>query len=149
MAIQEAARILLQGTTSHHSVVILSESVLQASKSLKESHISSLVSLLCQLQQSTKQTVLQWIPDHCQVEGNKRAVQSAKQGSNMPQLPVPVSYKEVKTMIKTAIRTQWKETHKNHNAKDPFHSLNRKSQVTILRLRTYAQVLQDWKHRGL
>ena len=73
--------------------------------------------------------ILQWIPSHCGIAGNERADQLAKEGSNMQQPDVPISYHQKKSMIKAQRKP-------NLPSRDDYHLLNRQEQVIIFRLRT-------------
>ena len=81
--------------------------------------------------------VLQWIPSHCDISGNEEADKLSKAGSRLEQPTHPVSYPEVKTLIKSRFRQQW-YTHRNLAGaeKDSLQDLDRWQQTLIFRLRT-------------
>ena len=72
---------------------------------------------------------LQWIPSHCGIPGNEKADRLAKEGTEMEQPDIPITYNQKKSMIKTYRKPQTPPH-------DDYHMLNRKEQVTIFRLRT-------------
>ncbi|XP_070212540.1 uncharacterized protein [Littorina saxatilis] len=53
-----------------------------------------------------RRVVLQWLPAHCGVHGNKKADKLAKLGAQEDQADNPVSFTEKKTLIKAACRSQ-------------------------------------------
>jgi ribonuclease HI len=120
-----AANTISNRVDSNSQVVFLTDalSVLQAVASNK------LPELEKALQQGKNlKTVLQWIPSHCGVEGNEQADKMAKQGAEKEQENRPVTLQEMKTIIKSLYKTSQPE--------DSYHHLSRQEQVTIFRLRT-------------
>ena len=85
---------------------------------------------------NTESLVLQWIPAHCRIEGNERADRLAKEGSVLEQIESDLTYREVKSIIKTSLNNKWKESHPEYNKQDGLYCLNRRGQTTICRLRT-------------
>ena len=79
---------------------------------------------------------LQWIPSHCGVQGNEEADRLSKSASRMEQPDPPLSYREVKTMIKGHTRDNWKRRLRIDSTDDGIHHLDRHEQVLIFRLRT-------------
>ena len=65
--------------------------------------------------------MIQWIPSHCNIEGNEVADRLAKEGGNLPQEDYLVSYEEVKTIIKGNYNKKWKEDHPKYNADDGYY----------------------------
>ena len=113
-AISEAADKLL-GLPGLKKIVFLSDSTaaLQAiTSSLPQD--GDLVPL-CQERlfklQSRSEVRLQWVPGHCDLEGNERADQLAKAGCLLPQEDRPVSYPAICSLITTSInrmvKTAW------------------------------------------
>ena len=85
---------------------------------------------------NTESLVLQWIPAHCRIEGNERADRLAKEGSVLEQIESDLTYREVKSIMKTSLNNKWKESHPEYNTQDGVYCLNRRGQTTIFRLRT-------------
>ena len=92
---------------------------------------------------------LQWIPGHCNLQGNERADRLAKEGARKEQPENPCSYSNIKRILKSKSReewlTKWKEGEtgrvvykemKEPNPKDNINSLSRKHQSAIFQLRT-------------
>ena len=93
--------------------------------------------------------VLQWIPSHCNLQGNERADILAKKGAEKEQINKPVSQTTAKQIIKSNTKIDWLNSWANcekgrsmfkhvpkPNTKDEINLLNRKDQVIIFRLRT-------------
>lgn len=87
------------------------------------------------------QIVLQWVPSHCGILGNEKADQMAKIGAKEKQPNDPVSLTESKTIIKSLFKTP--------ATRDSYHSLPRKEQVIIFRLRTGHNRLNHHLHRKM
>ena len=85
---------------------------------------------------NTESLVLQWIPAHCRIEGNERADRLAKERSVLEQIESDLTYREVKSIIKTTRNNKRKESHPEYNKQDGVYCLNRRGQTTIFRLRT-------------
>ena len=76
--------------------------------------------------------LLQWIPAHVGIAGNEVADKLAKEGSKKDQPQPPISYREVKTLLKTNFRLDWKNTNGGYQPnKDSLHELDRLGQTTI------------------
>ena len=89
-----------------------------------------------ELAQSTK-VVLQWIPAHTGIAGNKIADQLAKEGRKKYQPSSHLSYKETRTLIRNRQKSTFSASIGGYNPqKDPLHQLSRHEQTTIFRLRT-------------
>ena len=138
MAIKEAAGILKTGKTKGKKVVILTDalSVLQHLQAPVNKDTNNLVKALCDLSQHTKECVLQWIPAHCGIRGNEEADNLAKQGALLPQTDHSINFEEANAIINAHMHRSWREQHHQHNPQDSIYLLDRKSQVTIFRLRT-------------
>ena len=81
--------------------------------------------------------VLQWIPAHIGIAGNEVADLLAKSGSRLPQPASCISYEEAKTLLKNKDLHSWQSRNDGYNLKkDGIHSLSRKAQTTVFRLRT-------------
>ena len=70
------------------------------------------------------------------IEGNERADRLEKEGSVLEQIERDLTYREVKSIIKTSLNNKWKENHPEYNKQDGVYCLNRRGQTTIFRLRT-------------
>ena len=110
-------------------------SVLQSLKGYCGKGLNTLFSAL---QSSSKKhrVVLQWIPSHCEINGNETADNLAKDGSNMEQTDLRTKYDEAKSFIKAKLNEKWTQNHPTHNKKDPYYLLTRREQVIIFRLRS-------------
>ncbi|XP_070181840.1 uncharacterized protein [Littorina saxatilis] len=138
-ALQTAARMLHENReTTRSRVVIFSDalSVLQAVQNPRNKELNTLASALTNLQQSTEQTVIQWIPSHCNIQGNEEADRLAKEGGQLPQDEQEVTYEEAKTIVKEKQKRRWLHQHPDYNKKDAYYLLPRDDQVVIVRLRT-------------
>ena len=80
--------------------------------------------------------VIQWIPSHCDLLGNEKADELAKQGTLIEQADNTTSFAEEKTILKRKMKQRWTQEHQDHNPNDPYYSLSRQEQVIIFRLRT-------------
>ena len=93
--------------------------------------------------------VLQWIPSHCNIDGNERADTLAKKGAAKEQPIKQVSQSTTKQIIKSNTKIEWlnswAQSEKGRsmfkfiskpNTKDQINYLQRKDQVIIFRLRT-------------
>ncbi|KAK7090611.1 hypothetical protein V1264_010383 [Littorina saxatilis] len=142
-ALKEAAGVLknslmLPGDTICRKIVIFSDalSVLQALSNPQNQDVSELATALTTLQQSTEKTVIQWIPSHCNIQGNEEADRLAKEGGKLPQENQQVTFGEAKTIVKEKQRKRWLQQHPQYNPRDSYYQLSRKDQVIIVRLRT-------------
>ena len=75
-----------------------------------------------------RRVILQWIPAHCGIKGNKHADRLAKQGANMEQEKLPITLKQEKTIMKNMFKAK--------KIPDDYHTLDRAGQVTLICLRT-------------
>ena len=81
---------------------------------------------------NTESLVLQWIPAHCRIEGNERADRLAKEGSVLEQIESDLTYREVKSIIKSSLNNKWKESHPEYNKQDGVYCLNRGAKPPFL-----------------
>ena len=119
-------------------MVILSDakSVLQTLENPKSLELDSLRESLVRLNKKTEMMILQWIPGHCDLPGNDKADDLAKEGAAMEQQIEAITYGEAKTMIKSQALKIWNDKHPQYNSKDPIYKLDRNGQTCIFRLRT-------------
>ncbi|XP_064645142.1 uncharacterized protein LOC135498689 [Lineus longissimus] len=120
------------------NIVILTDalSVLKSLQNPRKEDNNDLLKALKDLYSSRKKVVLQWIPAHCNVKGNEKADQVAKEGGKKDQCDLSLSYSENKTELKQGYRKKWKEEHPKHDEGDCCYQLTRREQVLIFRLRT-------------
>ena len=139
-AIEETVALLRtpKSYSTTKNIVLLSDakSVLQAIYNPRNREHSNLKASLLQLGLSAQQIVLQWLPGHCNIWGNTRADQLAKEGSQLEQLDGGSSYAESKTLVKAAMARKWKRDHPDSDPSDPIHGMSRSQQTIIFRLRT-------------
>ena len=137
-AIEEAVALLHTPKSYNKNIELLSDakSVLQALHNPRNREHSNLKASLLQLGLSAQQIVLQWLPGHCNIWGNTRADQLAKEGSQLEQLDGGSSYAESKTLVKAAMARKWKSDHPDSDPSDPIHGMTRSQQTIIFRLRT-------------
>ena len=100
VAIEEAVALLRIPKSYNKNIVLLSDakSVLQALYNPRNREHSNRKASPLQLGLSAQQIVLQWLPGHCNVWGNTRADQLAKEGSQFEQLEGGCSYAESITL---------------------------------------------------
>ena len=136
--VEEAVALLHTPKSYNKNIVLLSDakSVLQALHNPRNREHSNLKASLLQLGLSAQQIVLQWLPGHCNIWGNTRADQLAKEGSQLEQLDGGSSYAESKTLVKAAMARKWKSDHPDSDPSDPIHGMTRSQQTIIFRLRT-------------
>jgi ribonuclease HI len=139
IALKTAAEMALQYKDQMHmKMVLLTDalSVITALKCHKNTELNELRAILAQLCQNFQKVAIQWIPSHCNIQGNENADRLAKEGGHLPQEDYLVSYEEAKTLIKGHYNAQWKEHHPKYSANDGYYQLSRRDQVILLRLRT-------------
>ena len=88
-----------------------------------------------------RRVILQWIPAHCGIKGNKHADRLAIQGANMEQDELPVIFKQKKAIMKNRIRAK--------KIPDDYHTLDRAAQATLICLRTGQNRLNSHMHRRM
>ena len=150
LAIQEAAKALMEEEDTYNSqIVFLSDakSVLDALRNPKNTELNDLRLALIKLRETAKEVTLQWIPGHCDIEGNEKADTLAKSGAESMQFENLVTHEEKKTAIRASVRNQWHERHPKFKREDPIHKLERANQVQIFRLRTGHNLLRDHMFR--
>jgi hypothetical protein len=107
-----------------------------ALKSQRPTDLGDLIDQLEGLTRSYQKVVIQWVPAHCDIEGNERADKLAKKGGALQQEDTGLTYEVAKSYIKCHLSSKWEKDHVSHQKGDAFHQLPRHAQVTILRLRT-------------
>ena len=137
VALETAAAHIQEKDPTSQKIVFLTDalSVLQSLESGRNADLNELSNELTSLSK-TNTVVLQWIPAHCNVQGNEMADTLAKDGATKEQTDKSTTYSEAKTIIKAKHNRKWKEQHPNHNKEDAFYHLNRYEQVVLFRLRT-------------
>ena len=101
------------------------------------------------IKNSDKELNLQWIPSHCNINGNERADSLAKKGAMKEQPQMPVSQLTTKQIIKSNTKIEWLNSWAlcskgrqmfpymtTPNTDDPINNLGRRDQSTIFRLRS-------------
>ena len=128
------------------------KSVLQAldSDRPKSSVIQDLSKVLDQfIRKYEQEVIIQWIPSHCQINGNERADILAKKGASKEQPERPVSQATCRQIIRSNTQIEWLSqwalgttgravfTHMAApTQKDPIDNLGRRDQSIIFRLRS-------------
>ena len=88
-----------------------------------------------------RRVALQWIPAHCGIKGNEHADRLAKQGANMEQEKLPITFKQKNTIMKNMFIAK--------KIPDDYHTMDRSGQVTLIRLRTGHNRLNSHMHRKM
>jgi ribonuclease HI len=137
LALMKAVSMIEDSTEDVNSIVFFTDamSVLEA---LTNNKVPQLANALQRISTNLNVT-LQWIPAHCGVAGNEDADQLAKQGAQLDQPPVQVSYKEKVTIIKSLTRPRQEA--------DAYHLLSRAEQVIMVRLRSGHNRLNAHMHK--
>ena len=105
-----------QGEPSDIVIFTDSMSALKALHSLEPSHlgIDTLALNINNLLTSYDiQLTLQWIPGHCDLQGNERADRLAKEGARKEQPDNPSSYNNIRRILKNKSKEEWLERWKN------------------------------------
>ena len=91
---------------------------------------------LCTLSNNNR-VVLQWVPAHVGIAGNKTADRVAKAAAKLPQPHLSTSYKEVKTLLKQKQKSAWRLRNNGYDPqKDQINTFDRRTQTTIFCLCT-------------
>ena len=148
-AIREAANLLGNLVNNKSKVVILSDakSVLQSLENTKDFELDTLKEKLGALKKGTESCAIQWVPGHCDLEGNDIADRLAREGSEMDQQVEEITFQEAKTMIRSKGRTKWQAKHPKYDRRDAIRRLDRKGQTCIFRLRTGHNRLRHHMHK--
>ena len=101
-ALQTAADCLLYLKDIHTKIVFLSDSLsaLQTLQSTPTEEVTERLRQTLNQLAKTAITTVQWIPAHCDIKGNEKADNLAKEGRRLPQPETIMSYREAKTVIK-------------------------------------------------
>ena len=67
------------------------KSMLQNLQSYKKVHQMDLSEAVLEIYKLFLKMVLQWIPDHCQIQGNKHANELGKDGASMEQTTIKIN----------------------------------------------------------
>ncbi|BFY97175.1 hypothetical protein BsWGS_00215 [Bradybaena similaris] len=130
---------MIYSSNSDCSQVVIFTDALAVLQALKSGKLSHLRSVLDKVSERYKVT-LQWVPSHCGVPGNERADSLAKKGGECEQPDNEVTYFEKKRAIQ-AIRKD------RCSANDDYHTLDRRGQSIVFRLRTGHNRLNKHMHR--
>ena len=137
-ALKAATEHLTEEDCSQQNIVLLSDSVCSpvSHKWPGDLPTQQLHNSLCTLSNNNK-VVLQWVPAHVGIAGNKTADRLANASANLPQPHLSTSYKEVNTLLKQKQKSAWRLKNNGYDPdKDQINTLVRKTQTTIFRLRT-------------
>ena len=106
------------------------------------------------------ETSIQWIPGHCDIPGNGRADNLARQGNSKTQHDEQVSYVTSNQIVQTKSRKIWHDRwaggnigriyyqhQQTPNQTDPINQLHRAHQTAVFRLRTHHEPLNAHLHR--
>ena len=138
-ALMQAATMIIDSQHECPQVVLLTDSL----SALEALAGGKLPQLMVHLQEAAKhrQVALQWIPAHCGIQGNEAADELAKLGAREAQPDNSVSFTERKALVKAAMRPK--------STRDALHSLERRQQVVLMRLRTGHNRLKAHMNRKL
>ena len=127
-ALELAATTLLNHPHTPNSRIVLLTDAMTVLQALQESttkRTESLKTVLTNLNKISRETALQWIPSHTQIEGNDTADKLAKLGSRSQQPESPLHPEEVKKIIATSINQRWTKAHPKYNKNDAYYKLSR------------------------
>jgi len=137
IAIQTALKQIDPQPNEHYAIFTDSMAAIQNISANKTDTTTQNTITALQCKSATSKIIIQWIPAHCGIPGNERADRLAKAGSQSVQQITSTSYKETKTLVKSAFRNKWKKEHNEYDhTKDAMHTLDRNEQRIIFRLRT-------------
>ena len=138
-ALVHAAKALMEHISDARDRVVIFTDALSVVTALKGQRPTDLGDLIDHLQGLTRRyqkVVIQWVPAHCDIQGNERADRLAKKGGALQQDDTGLTYEVAKSYIKCHLSSKWDKAHPSHQIGDAFYQLPRHDQVTILRLRT-------------
>jgi hypothetical protein len=75
--------------------------------------------------------VIQWIPSHCGIPGNRTTGTLAKEGCRLPQTDISTTYGEAKVLIKCRCWNKWETEHLDHTSSYAYYQISREDQVMI------------------
>ncbi|XP_073990934.1 uncharacterized protein [Rhodnius prolixus] len=100
--------------------------------------------------------VLQWVPSHCGLTGNKQADELARRGAEMQQPDTPLAFSAVKKVVKSSYNEEIKRTQQHQAEGKRWRTLlenpvsvtaARKEAVACFRMTTGHDYLQKHLHR--
>ena len=163
VAIQESIKILrlAPAETRGESIRILTDSkaalekLANADDTNKSMLVSEILKGIEDLETKGIRVELQWIPSHCDIEGNETADTWAKTGSDLAQDAVPL---ELDTVVNAAalntkkaqspIHSDWYASTFQGEPKYEARSLPRKDSITLHQLRTgKSSLLKSYRHK--
>ena len=152
-ALEHLHQIFQEQPSAAKDMVIFSDSrsALQAlqSESVDKTVVDTKITVDKMITAYGIRVVLQWIPGHTNIDGNEIADKLSKIGAQQEQPLKPTPYNTAKQMINNNYKEEWMnmwatgqkgravyQQMNKVNKKDALHSLTRKEQTAIFRLRT-------------
>jgi ribonuclease HI len=130
------------------------ESIMNCMNHTKSKDVAKCRSLIYALKYMDKTVTLQWIPSHCNIEGNELADQLAKNGASSIAVECKtVSFYGVKSIIKSNIKTKFQKELFDRTSNNDWFDLQdipefpRKDAVAIFRMKTGHDCLARHLHR--
>ena len=116
-----AKRIIMEDLTPNTRIVFLTDalSVVTALKNKKNTDLQYLTQVMAEITCKVAQVTVQWIPSHCDIDGNEKADHLAKKGVEMDQNDLSDMKRQRGTFAK-----KWSSIHPQHYPKDRLSSLD-------------------------